>query len=56
MNSSKEIVKDISKQLVASMIKHDITGWPPDCLMFTYQPIRPTCNENTITESEEVKE
>lgn len=55
MNRPQEIVKDISKQLVDSMIKHDITGWPPDCLMFTYQPIRPTCNENTIAENEEVE-
>lgn len=44
MNNPKEIVKDVSKQLVANMIKHDMTGWPPDCLLFTYQPIRPASN------------
>lgn len=44
MNNPKEIIKDASKQLVTNMIKHDITGWPPDCLMFAYQPIRPTVN------------
>lgn len=37
MNNPKEIVKDVSKQLVANMIKHDMTGWPPDCLLFAYQ-------------------
>lgn len=56
MNNPKEIVKDVSRQLAANMIKHDSTGWPPDCLMFAYQPIRPTCNENAIQKSQEVEE
>lgn len=41
MINPKEIIKDVSKQLATNMIKHDMTGWPPDCLMFAYQPIRP---------------
>lgn len=46
MNNPKEIIKDVSKQLATSMIKHDMTGWPPDCLMFAYQPLRPTVTDH----------
>lgn len=48
MNNPKEIIKDVSKQLATSMIKHDMTGWPPDCLMFAYQPIRPIPQKDNI--------
>ena len=56
MNRPKEIIKDVSKQLVTNMIKHDITGWPPDCLMFAYQPVRPTDKSNIGTEDKPVEE
>ena len=46
MNSPKEIAKEISKQLASNMIEHDMSGWPPDCLMFTYQPIRPASDDH----------
>lgn len=52
MNNPKEIIKNVSKQVVSTMIKHDITGWPPDCLMLAYQPIRPASKEDLLCESE----
>ena len=52
MNNPKEIVKDAAQKVFSAMIKHDITGWPPDCMMFTYQPPRPTCTKDVIAENE----
>lgn len=51
MNNPKKIVKDVSQKVFSAMIKHDITGWPPDCMMFTYQPVRPVCQENISAEN-----
>lgn len=50
MNSPKEIVKEMSKKLVSAMITHDLAGWPPDCMILTYQPIRPICNDTVPQE------
>lgn len=52
MTSPKEMAKDLSKQLVSAMIKRDITGWPPGCTVLTYQPVRPSCKENILTDNE----
>lgn len=46
MNNHMEIIKDVSKRLISTIIQHDITGWPPDCAMFAYQPVRPASKEN----------
>lgn len=52
MNNPMEMVKDVSKQLVSTMIKREITGWPPDCMMLAYQPIRPASEDHTISKIE----
>lgn len=56
MNNPKETIKNVSKQVVSTMIKHDITGWPPDCLMLAYQPVRPATKEDFHSESESGEE
>lgn len=50
MNNPKDLVRDMSQKVFSAMIKHDMTGWPPDCMMFTYQPNRPACEENRLSE------
>lgn len=33
--------KKIAENLAAKMISHDAEEWPPSCIFFAYQPVRP---------------
>lgn len=55
MNTQKSITAHLAQNLVSKMIKRDMSGWPPDCLALTYQPVRPACeaidkSESTLNE------
>lgn len=30
-----------AKQIATKMIRKDAEGWPPSCVVFTFQPMRP---------------
>lgn len=35
-------LQDVVKSLTTKMIDQDTREWPPHCLLFSYQPMRPT--------------
>lgn len=37
----KSVGKKLIKVAAESMIRRDIRKWPPDCVGFIYQPVRP---------------
>lgn len=41
MKTNKEMINNLSRNIVSKMIKKDSTGWPPDCSVYAYQPVRP---------------
>lgn len=43
-----EKVKNLSKKLASAMIANDSDEWPPDCIIFTYQPIRPKKEDQVV--------
>ena len=55
MNKEKELVKDFSKNLIHRMVERDSAGWPPNCSVFAYQPVRP-CRKKGQEEQEKCAE
>ena len=41
-----------AKTLLSSMKKRDMEDWPPDCVLFTYQPVRPYTHSEKAAESD----
>ena len=37
----KNIIKKIAQKAAVSMMSSGPYEWPPSCLIFTYQPVRP---------------
>lgn len=37
----KNIIKEIAKKVTSSVLSSDPYEWPPSCIVFTYQPVRP---------------
>ena len=46
MKKEKDLIKDFSKKFIKRMVEKDSTGWPPDCTLFAYQPVRPCRKKN----------
>lgn len=40
----KNAIKKITKKAVASLMSSGPYEWPPSCLIFAYQPVRPEKN------------
>ena len=36
-----ELIKKVTKVIVATMLSTDPYEWPPSCMFFSYQPSRP---------------
>lgn len=49
MKKEKELLKDLSKNLIHRMVEKDSAGWPPHCATFAYQSVRP-CRGNSRSE------
>ena len=49
MNTIKKI-ENLSRNITSKMIKRDSTGWPPDCALFAYQPVRPASPSSFVQE------
>ncbi len=41
MKKENEKAKKLLKTAAATLIRGELTGWPPDCIGFAYQPMRP---------------
>ena len=41
MKERNKTTCELSRKLVSKMIKKDSEGWPPECGIFVYQPMRP---------------
>lgn len=41
MERVTEKMKNFTRKLANIMIDDDLEGWPPDCSVFAYQPVRP---------------
>lgn len=54
--TAKEKMSALAKQLANAMIEHDSDEWPPDCIIFTYQPVRPTSSDNSTAVNDESDE
>lgn len=48
MKTLKEFAKKTTAGLVTDMVAHEKMRWPPYCLSFAFQPMRPV-KENTPT-------
>ncbi len=53
MNKLQEKIKAASKDMIDQMIGRESRGWPPGCLVISYQPERPTINEADQQSQEE---
>lgn len=49
MKKEKEMLKSLSRNLIHRMVKRDSTGWPPNCAVFAYQPVRPHKKDSNCT-------
>lgn len=49
MKTLKEFAKKTTANLVTGMVAHEKMGWPPYCLSFAFQPMRPV-KENADTD------
>lgn len=55
----KTMIKEIAKKVTATVMSSGPYEWPPSCILFTYQPVRPEqknaqcCNMNTHENREE---
>ena len=45
MNRIQEKIKQATKTMVREMVMQEPRTWPPTCLMFAYQPVRPEIQE-----------
>lgn len=41
MNKLQEKIQSVASTLANSMVDKETREWPPACLFFTYQPMRP---------------
>jgi hypothetical protein len=46
MKNKQKERKELIKAAAKAMITRDLTEWPPGCVGFAYQPMRPNKNEN----------
>ena len=53
MEKATEKLKDLTRKLVKGMIDEEVDGWPPECTVFAYQPMRPCREELDVTGSDE---
>lgn len=42
----KNIIKNIVKKVTTSAVSSSSTEWPPTCLLFAYQPMRPISQDH----------
>lgn len=45
MNKLQEKIKQVAKAKITEMVMQEPREWPPTCLMFAYQPVRPEIQE-----------
>lgn len=53
MEKAKEKMKNLTRKLANIMIDDDVDGWPPECTIFAYQPVRPRREEQDTIGLEE---
>lgn len=51
MKKEKDLIKGFSKKLINRMMEKDSTGWPPDCTLFAYQPVRPSKKKSSCVDA-----
>lgn len=39
--------KVVLRKAANALIKRELSGWPPECFGFTYQPVRPKQRKDT---------
>lgn len=53
MENVQAKAKKVLSSLVNAMIDHDNEEWPPECIMFTYQPVRPLRGRTVDADSDD---
>lgn len=48
MKHIKNKANALLKRATEKMIRHEVEGWPPDCVTFVYQPKRPRREDNVM--------
>lgn len=56
----KDIIRSISKKITSAVMLSGPYEWPPSCLLFAYQPVRPEqkpaqCENSDASETKEEK-
>ena len=46
----KSVGKKLIKVAAENMIRRDMRKWPPDCVGFAYQPLRPEKKKNVTVQ------
>lgn len=59
MENIKAKTNTLLQRIATKMIYHELEGWPPDCVGFAYQPIRPNrqarVSQGTVCHNHEKK-
>ena len=55
MQKAAEKLKNLTRKIVDDMIDEEVEGWPPECTVFAYQPMRPCREELDATGCAEAK-
>lgn len=50
-----EMMKSVSQALIQRMVERDSAGWPPNCAVFAYQPVRPQKRESYNKNQDSIK-
>lgn len=53
MKKLNTTVETLMKKAVNHMIDTELDGWPPQCMSFLYQPVRPEKTEKALSHNEE---
>lgn len=53
MEKATEKMKNLTRKIAGMMIDDDVDGWPPECTIFAYQPMRPRREEQDTIGLEE---
>lgn len=41
MSKLQEIIQNAARDYISKMVDNDAREWPPTCMVFAYQPMRP---------------
>lgn len=53
MKRQNDRIEKVIEKVVTHMVGAELYGWPPQCMSFLYQPVRPEKTEKVLSHNEE---